>query len=105
VAQPDDLGRAAADIEDDRVRKTRVEQRRAAGHHQPRLLRGRDDLDVDTDLVADPREKLAAIDRAPACLGRNVTAEQYLAVVDLAGAYPQRLDRARHRGLGQPAAR
>ena len=105
MAQPDDLGRAAANIEYDRIRKTRVQQRRAAGYDQPRLLGGRDDLDLDPDLVAHARQEVVAIDGAPARLGRDIAADRDLALTDLAGAYPQSLDRARHGRLGQSAAR
>src|ERR1700675_824521 len=90
-AQPDDLGRAAADIEDQRVRNARVQERRAAGDDQPGLLGPRDDLELDPDLLAHPVEKRGAIVGAAAGLGRNIAAGGDRALADLAGAHPERL--------------
>src|SRR6185312_11600253 len=56
-------------------------------------------------LVAHAPQEITAVDGAPARLGRDIAADRDLALTDLAGAYPQRLDRARHRRLGQSAAR
>src|SRR4029078_8239442 len=86
MTHPDDPGRAAADIEYDRIRKPRVQQRRAAGYDQPRLLGGRDHLALAPDLVAHPRQEVAAIDGPPERLGRDIAADRDLALTDLAGA-------------------
>ena len=102
-AQPHDLGRAAADIEDERVRNARMQQRRAAGDDEPGLLGGGDDLELDADLVAHAVEKLGAILGAAAGFGCDITAGHDLALAELAGADPQGLDRPRHRRLGEPA--
>src|SRR4051794_41973675 len=105
MAQPDDLGRAAADIEYDRVRKPGVQQRRAAGHDQPRLLGGRDDPDLDPDLVANAGQKPAAVPGAPARLGRALAGHRYLAPAHLAGPAPPPLARAAPSRVGPPAPR
>ena len=55
---------------------------------QPRLLGGRDDLELDADLLAHPGEKRVAIGRPPARLGRDVAAGGDVALADLAGADP-----------------
>ncbi len=74
LPQPDDLGRAAADVEDDRVGDARVEQRGAAGDDEARLLGGRDDLEVDADRLAHPVDEAGAIRRLAAGLGRDIAA-------------------------------
>ncbi len=98
------LGRAAADVEDQRIGNARMQERRTAGDHQPRFLGSRDDLELDADLVAHPIEEGSAIIGAAAGLGRDIAAGGDPALTDLAGAHPERLDRAGHRRFGQLAA-
>ena len=42
-------GARSLDHRGDRERRARVQQRRAARHHQPRFFGGRDDLQLDAD--------------------------------------------------------
>jgi hypothetical protein len=104
-AQPDDLGRAAADIKDDRIGHARIQQRRAARDHEARLLGGRDDLELDPHLVAHATEELAAIGGAAAGLGRHRARGADPALGDLAGADPERVERAVHCRRAQRAGR
>ena len=64
-----DLGRAAADIEDERPARLGHQQRRAAGEGQRRLLAAGDDLDLDAGLAPDAADELGAIVGAPAGFG------------------------------------
>jgi len=80
-----------------------MQERRTAGDHQPCLLGSRDDLELDADFVAHPVEEGSAIIGAAARLGRDIAAGGDPALTDLAGAHPKRLDRARHRRLGELA--
>ena len=105
LPHPDDLGRPAADVEHDRIGNARVQQRRAAGDDKPRLLGGGDDLEFDADRLAYLGEEIGAIRGTPARLGGDIAAPCDLALVDLAGADPQRLYRARHRRCGEGAGR
>ena len=94
--QPDDLGRAPADVEDDGVRDARMEQRGAAGDDETRLFPTRDDLDLEPDLLVHPGEKRLAIRRAAAGFGRHIASGGDLAGNDLLGANSQRVEGARH---------
>src|SRR5690606_4114866 len=69
--QPADLRAAAADIEDQRIGLGLVEERRAAAERQPRLLRRRDDLDLQPRLAAHALEEVGAVVGATAGLGGN----------------------------------
>ena len=62
----DELGRAAADVEDERRAVAGLEQPVAAEHGEPGLLFGRDDFEADAGLAPHPLDELAAVDRAPA---------------------------------------
>src|SRR6185437_6935271 len=86
------------------VRAGAVEQRRAAGDGEPRLLLAADRLDGDAGRVLDAAEEGRAIAGAPARLGRNVPRLRHAAMGDLPGADLERLQRAQHRRLGEDAA-
>ncbi len=103
-AQPHQLGRAAADVEDDGEGRAAVEQRRAAGDHQPRLLVAGDDLDGNAGLGAHPLQELVAVLRAPAGLGADRAREGHPAPRHLAGADRERLEGAVHGGVRKPVA-
>ena len=80
-----------------------MEQRGAAGDDEARLLGGRDDLQLEADVVAHPVEECRAIVGAPAGLGGDAADRGDAPLRQLAGADPERLDGARHRRLGQRA--
>ncbi len=107
-AQPDDLGRSATDIEDNGVGHPRIEQRGAAADDETCLLDGRDDLDLEADLVAHAAEELVAIRRAAACLGRDIAPGGDRREAILSAQTLRALDGAHHRpsdkraGRGQP---
>ena len=77
----------------------------AAGDHQPCLLAGRDDLDLDAGRLAHPYQELGAIGGAAAGLGSDVAAGADAALPQLVGADLEGIDGARHCRLRQPAAR
>ena len=58
---PDQFGRAAADIEQDRAAPFRIEQRRAADHGQRRLGLAIDHLEPDAGLAATRSRNLSAL--------------------------------------------
>ena len=83
---------------------SRLDQRAAAGDGQPRLGLAVDDFEVEPGLGRDPREEFGAV----AARGRprwRSAGRGARRVAQLAGADLERLDRAVHRRLGQPAAR
>ena len=57
------LGRSAADVEDQRRPVAGLEQLVAAEHREPRFLLRRDDVERDPGLVAHPLDELAAVAR------------------------------------------
>ena len=77
------LGRAAADVEDQRRPIAGLEQLVAAQDGEPRFLRGLDDVEHDAGLVAHPLGELAAVGGTAAGFGG---------------------DRARERDVAAPAA-
>ena len=98
------LGRSAADVEDQRRPVARLEQLVAAEHRQPRFLLRGDDLQRDAGLALDPVDEIAAVDGAAAGLGRDRARQGDMAAPELVGADRQRLDRPVHRSLGEIAA-
>jgi len=75
----------------------------AAEHGQPRFLLGGDDLEADAGLAPDPVDEMAAVDRAPAGLGRDRTGERDPAPPKLLGADRERGYGAVHRRFGKLA--
>ena len=65
------LGRAAADVEDQRRAVAGLEQEVAAEHGEPRFLLRRDDVEHDAGLAPHPLDEIAAVDGAAAGLGRD----------------------------------
>ena len=69
------LGRSAANIENQRRPVAHFQQAMAANHRQPRLFLWRDNIEPDTSFPPHAISKLGAICRTPACLGRDRTRE------------------------------
>ena len=69
AVEPDDLRRAAADIEEHGAFRLRIEQREAALGGEPRLRAAVDDLEVQPELRTDAAEKFAAVVGDPAGFG------------------------------------
>ncbi len=100
---PDELGRAAADIDHQKLLGAPRDERRAGDHRQPRLFLGRDDLEREAGLAPDLADEVARIPGPAAGLGRHQPHPAHLMLLDLLLADPERLDRAPHRGARQPA--
>ena len=100
---PDELGAAAADIEQQHVPHRPVEQRRAAVEGQLDFLARRDDLHGEPGLVADAVDERLAILGAPAGLGRHRPVALDTAPSELAGADSERPDGSPDRLLREPA--
>src|SRR5215471_10029192 len=71
-SQPDNLGRAPADVENKGIGDAGMQQWSAARDDEARLLAARDDLDLEPDLFVHPGKKSLAISRAAAGLGGDV---------------------------------
>ena len=97
------LGRSAADVEDQRRAVARLEQLVAAEHGKARFLGGFDDVENDSRLVAHPVRELTSVAGAAACLGRDRARERDVAAPQLVRANRQRSDRPVHRLVGQRA--
>src|SRR6202035_15797 len=72
-ADPGELRRAAADIEQQGSPPTIGQQRGTTLKRQLDLLTGGDDADIQTGLVLYPEEKFAAVGGAPTGFGGNCT--------------------------------
>ena len=96
------LGRAAADIEDQRRPVAGFEQDMAAEHRQPRFLARGDDIERNPGFEPHPLDELLAVRRPAARLGRDRAGEMDIAAAELVGADLQRPQRAVHRRLVQP---
>lgn len=101
---PAEFGAAAADIEHQSMRDAMVEQRRTAVDRQVRLFVVGDDFELDPGLAGDPLEEGVAVRGPPAGLGRHRAHAGDPAPVHLCGADFERLQGARHGGLGKAAA-
>ncbi len=100
------LGRTAADVEDQRRAVAGLQQFVAAEHREPSFFRGFDNLERDPGLVADPFEELAAVGCTAAGFGRDRAGQGDVAAAKLVGADRQRADRTVHGVVGQlPALR
>ena len=100
---PDELRRAAADVEEDDAGGVRVDQRGAAGDGEPRLGLARDDLEREAGLLADAVDELRAVLGRAAGLGGDQPGAGDVAVGELGAADLERLDGADHRRLAEAA--
>ena len=101
--EPHQLGRAAADIEQDHALRLRIEQRRAAAGGQRRFGFAIDDLELETDLLGHARAKIDAVLGRAAGLGRDQPRPRHRAVLHLVAADGERIDGALDRGVAQAA--
>ena len=90
---PDQFGRPAADVEDQQLLGLDIDQRRTAGHGQPRLLLRRDDIQRQPGLAVDPAHEIAAVGGAATGFGGHNPVVADPVVADLARTDAQRLDR------------
>ncbi|CDX24681.1 hypothetical protein MPL3356_410016 [Mesorhizobium plurifarium] len=100
-----DLGRSAADVEQHHALGVALDQRAAAGNGQARLGLAVDDLELQPGLALDPVQELDTVGGRAAGLRRDQPGFPDLAVAQLLAADLQRLDRAVHGRLAEPAAR
>ena len=103
--EPDQLGRAAADVEHQREIAAEIDQRGTAGDCQLGLRLAADDGDVEPGLGARPLQELVRVGGEPAGLGGDQTGADHLVPPDLGRTHFQRIDRALDGGLRQTAAR
>ena len=96
---PDQLGRAAADIEQDRAAPLRVEQRRATDHGKRRFGLAIDHFEPDAGLARNTGAKAVGIGGGAAGLGCDQPQAVGLAVADLLAADAQRREGAVDRRL------
>ncbi|CDX57779.1 hypothetical protein MPL3365_280047 [Mesorhizobium plurifarium] len=99
-----DFRRAAADIEQHYALRVALDQRAAAGNGKASLGLAVDDLELQPGLALDAIQKLDTVGGRAAGLGGDQPGFPDLAVAQLLAADLQRLDRAVHRGLAEPAA-
>src|SRR5690606_14391639 len=97
------LGRTAADVEDQRRAVARFEKPVAAQHRQPGLFLRRDDFEADAGLAPHAFDEMAGVDRPPARLGGDGTDQADAAATQLFGAYGDRGDHAVHRSRAELA--
>ena len=102
---PDQFGRAAADVEQDRAPPLGVEQRRAADHGKRRLGLAVDHLEPDAGLGGDAGPKAVGIGGRAAGLGCDQPQAFGLAVADLVAADAERRDGAVDRRLADGTGR
>ena len=102
---PDQFGRAAADVEQDGAPPFGVEQRRAADHGERRLGLAVDHLEPDAGLGGDPVAKAVGIGGGAAGFGRDQPQAPGLAVADLVAADAERRDGAVDRRLADGTGR
>ena len=102
---PDQFGRAAADVEQDGAPPLRIEQRRAADHGERRLGLAVDHLEPDAGLGGDPVPKAVGVRGRAAGFGRDQPQALGLLGLDLVAADAQRGDGAFDRGLADAAGR
>ena len=102
--EPDELGRAAADVEDQQLRGPRRDQRRAGDHREPRLLLGPDHLEAQPGLPRRHRQEAVAVARAPAGLGGDEPGVTDPVARQLLGADLERGERSPDRAARQMPA-
>src|SRR5262249_37218364 len=103
TAEPHQLGRPAADVEQDDAFGVGIEQRRAASGGELGLGLAVDDFEIEPDVLRDAGAEFATIDRGAAGLGGDQPRAGDPAVRHLVAADRERLDRARNRGVADAA--
>jgi hypothetical protein len=101
-AQPAELGRPAADIEDDGIGPVLVEQRQAALEGELGLFAGGDDVEAHAGFAQGPADEVGAIVGAAAGFSRDGTGERHTAARHLAGADLQGFEGPGNRRIGEP---
>ena len=91
------LGRAAADVEDQRGPVAWLEQFVAAEHREPGFLLRPDDVEDDSGLATHPLGELGAVGGTAASFGRDRPRDRYVPPAKLVRAHRQRADRPVHR--------
>ena len=99
----DELGRTAADVEDNRGPDPVLEQNVTAEHGQARFLLRRDHVEPDARLALDALDEFGAVAGAAAGLGGHRSGEADIAPPQLVSADLERPDGAVHRRLAQRA--
>lgn len=103
ATQPDDFRGAAADIEEHEIGGRRIGKRAAAGCSEPRFRLAVDDLEPQPRLPRDAIDEFFAVGGGAAGFRRDETRARDTASVHLVAAYIERIQRARHRRIAQPA--
>ena len=99
--EPDQFGRTAADVEDERAFVVAVEQGRHAARGEACFLRRRDDVEVQAGFGGDAFDEGGAVCGCAAGLRRDRAGAGYAALAHLHRADADRLDRAGHGGVGE----
>ena len=105
LGEQDELGGAAADVEQDDAARLRIHQRRAAGGGEVGLGLAVDDLELDADALADDGEELGAVLGGAASFRGDQAGAGHRPVAHLVPADSERRHRAGDRGIGQPPGR
>ncbi len=101
--EPDEFGRAAADIEHQRAVVIVPQKRRAADRGQPRFLLGGDDVELDAGRLAHTRQQHIGIGRPAAGLGGDGPEPHAGMAADALGTDDEGIHGPRDCGLGQKA--
>ena len=104
AVQPQDLGAATADVDQQGRLGAGLDQGQTSEQRQVRLLLVRQDLELDPGRPAHPGQELGPVERAAAGLGRDAAGLAHAVAGHDPGAHPERRDRARHRPFLEPAA-
>ncbi len=102
--KPHHLGRATADINDNRMTVAWIEERCAAGKRQRRLLAAADNVEPNAGLGLDSGDKLGAIVGATAGFRCDSANAADMAAPHFVGTGLERVDRTVHGRLGQVPA-
>ncbi len=100
---PDKLGRAAADIDDQQLLGPDRHQRPAADHRQAGLFLGPDDLEPEAGLAPHLVQEGGTVAGPPAGFGRHQAHPPHPVIAELAPADPKGGDRPAHRRIGKSA--
>lgn len=101
--EPDEFGRAAANIEQHHTFGLPVRERSAAGRREMRLHLAREHLEFELQLLTHAGEKSCAIARDTAGFGGHEADARDAAFIDLLAADREGFERAAHRALGEVA--
>ncbi len=105
IAKQRQLGRPAADVEDERRAVARFEQRLAAQHGEARFLARRNDIELDPRLIVDPRHELRAVCGLATSLGGDRSRQHDAAAPQLVRADGQSRNGSLDGGIGETAGR